>query len=90
METFTDKADARNERTKLFTFYPNGTAIHEKLGFICDKMTAVLHVDPLGGLIYYKIDDDMGMGVLHPRIKEQLSDDEIKKEIDSINASRRQ
>lgn len=88
METFTDKADARNERTKLFTFYPNGTAIHEKLGFVCDKMTAVLHVDPLGGLIYYKIDDDMEMGVLHPRIKEQLSDDEIKKEIGYGNGKR--
>lgn len=89
METFTDKADAGNERTKHFTFYPNGTAIHEKLGFICDKMTAVLHVDPLGGVVYYKVDDDMVMGVLYPRIKEPLSDKDIKKEIDKLIVSDR-
>ncbi|MEK7289580.1 MAG: prepilin-type N-terminal cleavage/methylation domain-containing protein [Planctomycetota bacterium] len=87
METFTDKADAGNEQTKLFTFYPNGTAIQEKLGFISNKMTAVLHVDPLGGVVYYKVDDDMAVGVLYPRVKEPLSSEEIKKEIDKLTVS---
>ena len=89
METFTDKADAGNEQTKLFTFYPNGTAIQEKLGFVSNKMTAVLHVDPLGGVVYYKVDDDMVMGVLYPRVKEPLSSEEIKKEIDKLTVSDR-
>ncbi len=87
METFTDKADAGNEQTKLFTFYPNGTAIQEKLGFVSNKMTAVLHVDPLGGVVYYKVDDDMAMGVLYPRVKELPSSEEIKKEIDKLTVS---
>lgn len=87
MEMFTDKADAGFEETKIFTFYPNGTAIQEKLGFTSNKMTAVLHVDPLGGVVYYKVDDNMAVGVLYPRVKEPPSSEEIKKEIDKLTVS---
>lgn len=79
IEIFTDKIEARDEQIKVFEFYPNGTAKEEKLGFVCDKMIAILHIEPLGGLAYFRIDEEMNQIVRYTRSKDIPNDDEIKK-----------
>ena len=87
IEMFTDKFEAKDEQTRIFTFYPNGTALEDKLGFVCDNMVAVLHVDPLGGMAYYKINEEMEQVVRYARNEETLSEEEIKKNIDKSKES---
>ena len=87
IEMFTDKFEAKDEQTRIFTFYPNGTALEDKLGFVCDNMVAVLHVEPLGGMAYYKINEEMEQVVRYARNEETLSEEEIKKNIDKSKES---
>ncbi|MBW7898453.1 hypothetical protein B188_13290 [Candidatus Brocadiaceae bacterium B188] len=87
VEMFADKIEAQYDHTKTFTFFPNGTALEEKIGFVCDKMVAVLHVEPLGGLAYYRMDEMMDQVVHYARDKSELSEDELKKNIDILNDS---
>ena len=81
IEMFTDNFEARDDKTKTFTFYPNGMALEEKLGFLCDKMLAVLHVEPLGAMAYYKINEEMEQVVRYARNEEPPDEEEIKKDI---------
>ena len=87
IEMFTDKFETKDEQTRIFTFYPNGTALEDKLGVVCDNMVAVLHVDPLGGMAYYKINEEMEQVVRYARNEETLSEEEIKKNIDKSKES---
>ena len=87
IEMFTDKFEAKDEQRSIFTFYPNGTALEDKLGFVCDNMVAVLHVEPLGGMAYYKINEEMEQVVRYARNEETLSEEEIKKNIDKSKES---
>ncbi len=87
IEIFTDKIEARDERTKIFAFFPNGTALDEKLGFICGTMVAVLHVEPLGGLAYYKIGEAMEQVIRYTRDGSELDEEELEKEIDILKDS---
>ncbi|MDQ1272039.1 MAG: hypothetical protein QG591_669 [Planctomycetota bacterium] len=85
MEMFTDKIEARDDKTKIFTFYPNGMASKEKVGIACDKMVAVLHVEPLGGLAYYTMHEEMEQVIRYARYPEELSEEDIEKVIDKLN-----
>src|SRR3989339_1292462 len=87
IEMFTDKFEAKDEQTRILTFYPNGTALEEKLGFVCDNMVAVLHIEPLGGTAYYKLDEKMEQTLRYTRSGKSLSDEEIKKDIDKLKDS---
>ncbi|KAB2835159.1 MAG: hypothetical protein F9K48_04830 [Candidatus Brocadia sp.] len=87
IEIFTDKIEARDERTKIFAFFPNGTALDEKLGFICGTMVAVLHVEPLGGLAYYKMGEAMEQVIRYTRDGTELDEEELEKEIDILKDS---
>lgn len=87
MELFTDKIEMKDEQTIVFTFYPNGTAREEKLGFVCDNMVAVLHVEPLGSFAYYKINEEMEQVVRYARNEEVPDEEEIKKDIDNSTES---
>ena len=87
MELFTDKIELKDEQAMVFTFYPNGTAREEKLGFVCDNMAAVLHVEPLGGFAYYKINEEMEQVVRYARNEEVPDEEEIKKDIDKSKES---
>lgn len=87
IEMFTDKFEAKDEQTRILTFYPNGTALEDKLGFICDNMVAVLHVEPLGGMAYYKINEEMEQVVRYARDEETPDEEEIKKNIDKSKDS---
>lgn len=87
VEMFTDNIDARDEQTRTFSFYPNGMASEEKLGFVCDNMVAVLHIEPLGGTAYYKLDEKMEQTLRYTRSGKSLSDEEIKKDIDKLKDS---
>ena len=58
------------KKEKEIKFYPNGTATEERIGFSCNKMTSVLHVEPLGGLIYFRNDEDTGQFTRYPRKQE--------------------
>ena len=87
IEMFTDKFEAKDEQTRTLTFYPNGTALEDKLGFICDNMVAVLHVEPLGGMAYYKINEEMEQVVRYARNEETPDEEEIKKNIDKSKDS---
>ncbi|OOP57210.1 MAG: hypothetical protein AYP45_04930 [Candidatus Brocadia carolinensis] len=87
IEVFTDKIEARDERIKIFTFFPNGTALDEKLGFVCDTMVTVLHVEPLGGLAYYKMGESMEQVVRYARDETELDEEEIEKGIDILKDS---
>lgn len=84
VEIFTDKIEALDDKVKVFTFYPNGTALDEKVGIACDKMVAVLHVEPLGGLAYYTMNEEMEQVVRYTRDNEELSEEDIKKYIDKL------
>ncbi len=84
---FTDKLESREDQEKSFTFYPNGTALDERLGFLCDKMVAVLHVEPLGGSAYFKMNENMEQVVLYTRSQDPISDEEIEKIIDKLKDS---
>lgn len=85
MEMFTDKIEARDDKTKIFTFYPNGMASDEKVGIACDKMIAVLHVEPLGGLAYYTMHEVMEQVLRYARYHEELREEDIEKIIDKLN-----
>ena len=87
IEVFTDKFEAKDEETRIFTFYPNGTALEDKLGFVCDNMVAVLHVEPLGGMAYYKINEEMKQVIRYARDEETPDEEEIKKDIDKSKES---
>ena len=87
IEVFTDKFEAKDEETRIFTFYPNGTALEDKLGFVCDNMVAVLHVEPLGGMAYYKINEEMKQVVRYARDEKTPDEEEIKKDIDKSKES---
>ena len=87
IEVFTDKFEAKDEETRIFTFYPNGTALEDKLGFVCDNMVAVLHVEPLGGMAYYKINEEMKQVVRYARDEKTPDEEEIKKDIDKSKDS---
>ena len=87
IEMFTDKFEAKGEQTRIFTFYPNGTALEDKLGFVCNNMVAVLHVEPLGGMTYYKINEEMEQVVRYARNEETPSKEEIKKNINKSKES---
>ena len=89
IEIFTDKIEAQNERLKVFAFFPNGTALEEKVGFACDRMVAVLHVEPLGGLAYFKTDEVMEQLVRYTRDEAELSEEEMGKTIDMLMDSGR-
>ena len=89
IEMFTDKFEAKGEQTRIFTFYPNGTALEDKLGFVCNNMVAVLHVEPLGGMTYYKINEEMEQVVRYARNEETPSKEEIKKNINKSKESDR-
>lgn len=86
IEIFTDKIDAREEPTRTIVFYPGGMASEEKLGFVCDKMVIVLHVEPLGGLAYYKVGEEMEEAYRYARIGGILSDEEILERVDAYEA----
>ncbi|HHT9109873.1 MAG TPA: pilus assembly FimT family protein [Candidatus Brocadiaceae bacterium] len=58
------------KKEKEIKFYPNGTATEERIGFSCNKMTSVLHVEPLGGLVYFRTDEDIGQFTRCPRNQE--------------------
>src|SRR3990172_10817681 len=81
IEMFTDNFEARDDQTKTFTFYPNGMSLDDRLGFISDKMTAVLRVEPLGGLVCYKMNENMEQVVQYTRVEGGMSYDEIEKYI---------
>jgi prepilin-type N-terminal cleavage/methylation domain-containing protein len=85
MEMFTDKIEARDDKTKIFTFYPNGMASKEKVGIACDKMVAVLHVEPLGGLAYYTMHEEMEQIIRYARYPEEQSKEDMEKVIDKLN-----
>ncbi len=87
IEIFTDKNEARDEQTRILTFYPNGTALEDKLGFVCDNMVAVLHVEPLGGMAYYKINEELEQAVRYARDEKTPDEEEIKKDIDKSKDS---
>ena len=87
IEMFTDKFEAKDEQTRILTFYPNGTALEDKLGFVCYNMVAVLHVEPLGGMAYYKINEEMEQVVRYARNEETPDEEEIKKNIDKSKDS---
>ena len=87
IEVFTDTFEAKDEQTRIFTFYPNGTALEDKLGFVCDTMVAVLHVEPLGGMAYYKINEEMKQVVRYARDEKTPDEEEIKKDIDKSKES---
>jgi len=87
IEVFTDKIEAKDEQTRILTFYPNGTALEDKLGFVCDNMVAVLHVEPLGAMAYYKINEEMEQVVRYARNEETPDEEEIKKNIDKSKDS---
>ena len=87
IEAFTDKFEAKDEQTRIFMFYPNGTALEDKLGFVCDNMVAVLHVEPLGGMAYCKINEEMEQVVRYARNEEAPDEEEIKKDIDKSKDS---
>ena len=87
IEMFTDKFEAKDEQTRILTFYPNGTALEDKLGFVCDNMVAVLHVEPLGGMAYYKINEEMEQVVRYARDEKTPDEEEIKKDIDKSKDS---
>ncbi|MBI2471658.1 MAG: prepilin-type N-terminal cleavage/methylation domain-containing protein [Planctomycetes bacterium] len=87
IEVFTDKFEAKDEQTRIFTFYPNGTAMEDKLGFVCDNMVAVLHVESLGAMAYYKINEEMEQVVRYARNEETPDEEEIKKDIDKSKES---
>jgi len=87
IEMFTDKFEAKEEQTRILTFYPNGTALEDKLGFVCDNMVAVLHVEPLGGMAYYKINEEMKQVIRYARDEETPDEEEIKKDIDKSKES---
>ena len=87
IEMFTDKFEAKEEQTRILTFYPNGTALEDKLGFVCDNMVAVLHVEPLGGMAYYKINEEMKEVIRYARDEETPDEEEIKKDIDKSKES---
>ncbi len=87
VEIFSDEFDARNAQMGTCTFYANGTALREKMGFVCDKMTAVLHVEPLGGLVYYKLDEKMEQTVRYTRSDVPFDEDAAEKDIDNSKDS---
>ena len=87
IEVFTDKIEAKDEQTRILTFYPNGTALEDKLGFVCDNMVAVLHVESLGGMAYYKINEEMEQVVRYARDEKTPDEEEIKKDIDKSKDS---
>lgn len=87
IEVFTDRIEARDDQTKTFTFYPNGTALAEKIGFVCGNMAAVLHVEPLGGLAYYKIGEEMEQVVRYARSGGERSEEDMEKDIDKLKDS---
>lgn len=84
---FSDNMEDEGEEIRIFTFYPNGTAQGEKLGFLFDKLTAVLNIEPLGGLPLCRYDEEMQQAVLYTRNTGELSDNEIEKEIDKLKDS---
>lgn len=69
IELSTSKNEMYNniKKEKVIMFYPNGTATEERIGFFCDKLTAVLHVEPLGGLVYFRNDEDTGQFTRYQR-----------------------
>ncbi|UJS16430.1 MAG: prepilin-type N-terminal cleavage/methylation domain-containing protein [Candidatus Jettenia sp.] len=81
IQIFTNKIEARNEKTKTFEFYPNGTAQEEIVGFVCDKTIAILHVEPLGGLVYFRMNEEMDQIVRYARNSDVLSEEEILQRI---------
>ncbi|MCC6324985.1 MAG: type II secretion system GspH family protein [Candidatus Brocadia sp.] len=87
IEIFTDKIEAQNEHTKIFAFFPNGMALDVKLGFLCDTMVAVLRVEPLGGLAYYRMDETMEQVVRYTRDETELKVGELEKDIDILKDS---
>lgn len=87
IEIFTDTIESQNERLKILSFFPNGTAIEQKIGFACDNMMAVLHVDSLGGLVYYRMDETMEQVVRYTRSDSEMNKDELEKAIDILTDS---
>ena len=88
IEMFTDKLESKDDHTKILTFFPNGIALEEKLGFVCDNtMVAILHIEPLGGMAYYKINEEMEQVVRYARNEETPDEEEIKKDIDKSKES---
>ncbi len=79
IEIFTDRIEARNEQTKVFEFYSNGTAQEAKLGFAYHNMTAVLYIEPLGGLVYFRVNEEMSQTVRYARDSDMPTDEELKK-----------
>jgi prepilin-type N-terminal cleavage/methylation domain-containing protein len=88
IEIFTDKAEGRDDETRIFTFYPNGTALEEKIGFVCDKMVAVLHVEPLGGLSYCNFNEGMEQSVRYARGEKEPGDEGIEKEMEDVQTDK--
>ena len=53
------------------------------------NMAAVLRVEPLGGIVSYKMDEKMEQSFRYTRSGRVLSDEEIKKDIDKLKDSDR-
>ncbi|MCF6147825.1 MAG: prepilin-type N-terminal cleavage/methylation domain-containing protein [Candidatus Kuenenia sp.] len=87
IQMFSDNLEDSGEQVRIFTFYPNGTAHGKKLGFVFGEMTAVLHIEPLGGLATFRLDEEIEQAVRFERTEGELSDEEIEKEIDALKAS---
>jgi len=88
IEIFTDKIESRDDQARTLTFFPNGTALEEKMGFVCDNaMVAVLHVESLGGMAYYKVGEEMEQVVRYARDAEVPDEEAIKKNIDKSTES---
>lgn len=87
IEIFTDKIEAQADRLKVFAFFPNGTALEEEIGFTCGEMVAVLHVEPLGGLVYFRMDEVMEQVVRYTRDETEMSGEEMEKAMDMLKDS---
>ncbi|MBM4056105.1 MAG: prepilin-type N-terminal cleavage/methylation domain-containing protein [Planctomycetes bacterium] len=87
IQMFSDNLEDSGQEIRMFTFYPNGTANGKKLGFVFGEMTAVLNIEPLGGLAIFNLNEEMEQVVTFERTQGELSDEEIEKEIDALKTS---
>ncbi|WP_347274203.1 prepilin-type N-terminal cleavage/methylation domain-containing protein [Candidatus Kuenenia sp.] len=87
IQMFSDNFEDADEQIRVFTFYPNGTAHGRKLGFAYGEMTAVLHIEPLGGLATFRIGEEMEQTVKYERIMREITDKEIEQKINALKVS---
>ena len=75
-----------NDDKRILILPPQMETFTDKADAGCNQDVHQIN-NPLGGVVYYKVDDDMAMGVMYPRVKEPLSSEEIKKGIDKLTVS---